>query len=116
MVVRWYTSHSRLALGTGFLLLSAHGVCPCSRCFPPFTLVSSAFLVASPYQQPQPPMHHPLTHPPAVRPPSKQGRAVCPSTKSPAHMATMKLPYACKLLFQELQAMNIVPRLTLAEA
>ena len=28
---------------------------------------------------------------------------MCPSTKSPEHMATMKLPYACKLLFQELQ-------------
>ncbi len=41
---------------------------------------------------------------------------VCPSTGSPEHMATMKLPYACKLLFQELQSMNIVPRLTLAEA
>lgn len=41
---------------------------------------------------------------------------MCPSLKSPEHMATMKLPYACKLLFQELQAMNIVPRLTLAEA
>ena len=42
--------------------------------------------------------------------------AVCPSTKSPDHMASMKLPYACKLLFQELQSMNIVPRLKLAEA
>ncbi|KAK9821215.1 hypothetical protein WJX81_000849 [Elliptochloris bilobata] len=42
--------------------------------------------------------------------------AVCPSTKSPDHMASMKLPYACKLLFQELQSMNIVPRLHLAEA
>ena len=26
--------------------------------------------------------------------------AVCPSTKSPEHMARLKLPYACKLLFQ----------------
>jgi DNA-directed RNA polymerase III subunit RPC2 len=43
-------------------------------------------------------------------------RALCPSTKSPEHVATMRLPYACKLLFQELQAMNIVPRLTLADA
>ena len=31
-------------------------------------------------------------------------------------VASMKLPYACKLLFQELQAMNIVPRLTLASS
>ena len=28
------------------------------------------------------------------------GMAVCPSTKSPEHMARLKLPYACKLLFQ----------------
>jgi DNA-directed RNA polymerase III subunit RPC2 len=47
---------------------------------------------------------------------ARLGVAVCPSTKSPAHMASMKLPYACKLLFQELQSMNIVPRLHLAEA
>ena len=47
---------------------------------------------------------------------ARQGRAVCPSLKVSDHMATMKLPYAAKLLFQELQSMNIVPRLTLAEA
>jgi DNA-directed RNA polymerase III subunit RPC2 len=40
----------------------------------------------------------------------------CPSTRSPDHMASLKLPYACKLLFQELQSMNIVPRLELADA
>ena len=45
-----------------------------------------------------------------------EGCAMCPSTKSSEHMATMKLPFACKLLFQELQSMNIVPRLMLAEA
>ena len=44
------------------------------------------------------------------------GYAVCPSTKSSEQMATLKLPYACKLLFQELQSMNIIPRLKLAEA
>jgi DNA-directed RNA polymerase III subunit RPC2 len=44
------------------------------------------------------------------------GCAVCPSTKATENMATLKLPYACKLLFQELQSMNIVPRLKLAEA
>ena len=42
--------------------------------------------------------------------------ARCPSTKKSDAMATMKLPYAAKLLFQEMQAMNIVPRLVLAEA
>ena len=47
---------------------------------------------------------------------ARQGRAVCPSTKASEHMATMKLPYACKLLFQELQSMNNVPRLTLSDA
>ncbi|XP_024402196.1 DNA-directed RNA polymerase III subunit 2 [Physcomitrium patens] len=41
---------------------------------------------------------------------------LCSTCKSGDNIATMKLPYACKLLFQELQSMNIVPRLTLAEA
>jgi hypothetical protein len=31
---------------------------------------------------------------------ANRGMAVCPSTKSPEHMARLKLPYACKLLFQ----------------
>ncbi|CAI4229131.1 unnamed protein product [Auanema sp. JU1783] len=35
----------------------------------------------------------------------------CRSSKSLAHI---KMPYACKLLFQELQSMNIVPKLDLA--
>ena len=44
------------------------------------------------------------------------GMPCCPSTKMSSHMQTMKLPYACKLLFQELQSMNVVPRLSLSEA
>lgn len=46
----------------------------------------------------------------------RRGQPVCPLTKKTDEIATMKLPYACKLLFQELQSMNIVPRLTLSEA
>ncbi|KAI3843089.1 hypothetical protein MKX03_018344 [Papaver bracteatum] len=41
---------------------------------------------------------------------------VCSSCKNGENMSKMKLPYACKLLFQELQSMNIVPRLKLTEA
>ncbi|GAQ79190.1 DNA-directed RNA polymerase III subunit 2 [Klebsormidium nitens] len=40
----------------------------------------------------------------------------CSYCKNSQNIATMKLPYACKLLFQELQSMNIVPRLNLTEA
>eukprot|EP01130_Rhizamoeba_saxonica_P007182 TRINITY_DN2898_c0_g1_i1.p1 TRINITY_DN2898_c0_g1~~TRINITY_DN2898_c0_g1_i1.p1 ORF type:complete len:769 (+),score=151.80 TRINITY_DN2898_c0_g1_i1:207-2309(+) len=39
----------------------------------------------------------------------------CQNCKSALHMGTFKIPYAAKLLFQELQAMNIVPRLTLED-
>ncbi|MCO5610686.1 hypothetical protein L7F22_064927 [Adiantum nelumboides] len=39
----------------------------------------------------------------------------CTMCKNGEGIATMKLPYACKLLFQELQSMNIVPKLELAE-
>lgn len=46
---------------------------------------------------------------------ARRQRAVCPSTKSSEHMATMALPYAAKLLIQELQAMNITTRLLLSE-
>ncbi|KAI3717287.1 hypothetical protein L1987_68818 [Smallanthus sonchifolius] len=41
---------------------------------------------------------------------------MCSMCKNGDNMSTMKLPYACKLLFQELQSMNIVPRLQLADS
>jgi DNA-directed RNA polymerase III subunit RPC2 len=37
----------------------------------------------------------------------------CQYCKLPEKMAVIRIPYACKLLFQELQAMNILPRLKL---
>ncbi|CAF3998557.1 unnamed protein product, partial [Rotaria magnacalcarata] len=37
----------------------------------------------------------------------------CQYCKSSSDVATIKIPYACKLLFQELQSMNIVPRISL---
>ncbi|KAF1329291.1 DNA-directed RNA polymerase iii subunit, partial [Globisporangium splendens] len=39
----------------------------------------------------------------------------CQYCKSEEKVVSIRIPYACKLLFQELQAMNIVPRLTLKE-
>lgn len=42
--------------------------------------------------------------------------SVCSTCKNGDNISTMKLPYACKLLFQELQSMNVVPRLKLTEA
>ncbi|GLH02785.1 DNA-directed RNA polymerase I subunit RPA2 [Gryllus bimaculatus] len=39
--------------------------------------------------------------------------ARCHSCQSSAAVSSIEIPYACKLLFQELQSMNIVPRLTL---
>ncbi|CAG7873230.1 unnamed protein product, partial [Brassica rapa] len=46
----------------------------------------------------------------------KLKKAVCSTCKNGDSIATMKLPYACKLLFQELQSMNVVPRLKLVES
>ncbi|KIY47676.1 beta and beta-prime subunits of DNA dependent RNA-polymerase [Fistulina hepatica ATCC 64428] len=40
----------------------------------------------------------------------------CPYCKSSKQMAQLTIPYAAKLLFQELMAMNIVPRLVLDDA
>lgn len=39
----------------------------------------------------------------------------CQHCRSCDSVVDIKLPYACKLLFQELQAMNIAPRLTLKD-
>jgi DNA-directed RNA polymerase III subunit RPC2 len=39
----------------------------------------------------------------------------CQYCKSEEKVVEIRIPYACKLLFQELQAMNIAPRLTLQE-
>lgn len=39
--------------------------------------------------------------------------AVSPLFPCKGSVSKLQLPYACKLLFQELQSMNIVPRLTL---
>ena len=46
---------------------------------------------------------------------AQRNMACCPSLKTDEHMAKLNLPYACKLLFQELQSMNIIPRLKLAD-
>ncbi|KAL6176568.1 hypothetical protein ACLB2K_053201 [Fragaria x ananassa] len=46
----------------------------------------------------------------------KRKSAICTKCGNGDVMATMKLPYACKLLIQELQSMNIVPRLKLTDA
>ena len=39
----------------------------------------------------------------------------CEYCKSGENVCQIRIPYACKLLFQELQSMNVVPRLTLSD-
>jgi DNA-directed RNA polymerase III subunit RPC2 len=39
----------------------------------------------------------------------------CQYCRSGEHVADIRLPYACKLLFQELQSMNVLPRLRLKD-
>ena len=39
----------------------------------------------------------------------------CDFCKDHKDVVKVQIPYACKLLFQELQSMNVVPRIDLAE-
>ena len=41
--------------------------------------------------------------------------AFCQNCRTKQHLRQLDIPYACKLLFQELQSMNIVPRLKLTD-
>ncbi|KRZ05313.1 DNA-directed RNA polymerase III subunit RPC2 [Trichinella zimbabwensis] len=41
---------------------------------------------------------------------------MCQNCKSSQALATVSMPYACKLLFQELQAMNVTPQMKLRDA
>ena len=40
---------------------------------------------------------------------------MCSVCKVGDHVVSLKVPYACKLLFQELQSMNIIPRLDIED-
>ena len=40
----------------------------------------------------------------------------CQYCRTGEHMAVLRIPYACKLLFQELTSMNIVPRIALVNS
>jgi len=46
----------------------------------------------------------------------RRGCGTCARCARNDRVSALRVPYACKLLFQELQAMNISPRLALAEA